>query len=340
MSKRRLLAALLGAALLAVVVWRASAGDVLTRVRDASVMPLVVAVALNIPVTVLRALRTRLLLRSLDAPVVPLRRLCGTQLVGQTLSGLTPGAVGDLTRAAMWHMQDGVPAGRGVVTVVVERIWSLLLLAAFGLGFEAPTLGGPWFAAVLVGLALLGVVLPALALSLGWARRWLRVMGRRVLRVRLFSRRAESIVANVRHARVALDSASLALWFTLLTLATFALSAAQIALVVSALGGSVPWHDAVGVYGLSQAGGSLSTLPFGLGTTDVIVVSLLGRAGVAGAVATGTALLLRGVVTMVIAVAACAVWVASAGMWRRAASAVESAAGLAAQPEVAGAARR
>jgi hypothetical protein len=72
------------------------------------------------------------------------------------------------------------------------------------------------------------------------------------------------------------------------------------------MAGSVDIAGAVGVYGLSQAGGSLSALPFGIGPADAVVVGLLLRTGTSFGVGTTVALLLRGTVTLPIALAAVA----------------------------------
>jgi uncharacterized membrane protein YbhN (UPF0104 family) len=56
--------------------------------------------------------------------------------------------------------------------------------------------------------------------------------------------------------------------------------------------------QAVAAYAASQAVGILSTLPFGIGTTDAVVVGALAGYGVNLALAATAAVLLRGVATI------------------------------------------
>jgi hypothetical protein len=94
--------------------------------------------------------------------------------------------------------------------------------------------------------------------------------------------------------------------FSLTTLVVFVLSGLQIWLLVAGMNGAVGVAAAVGIYGLSQAGGSLSALPFGLGPADAVVVGLLLRTGTPFGIGTTVALLLRGTVTLPIGLAAAA----------------------------------
>jgi uncharacterized membrane protein YbhN (UPF0104 family) len=97
--------------------------------------------------------------------------------------------------------------------------------------------------------------------------------------------------------------------FTLTTLGVFVLSGMQVWLLTVGLTPEAPEPTlaaAAGIYCLSQAGGSLSALPFGIGPADAIVVGLLLRTGMPFDLGTTVALLLRASVTLPIALAAAA----------------------------------
>jgi uncharacterized protein (TIRG00374 family) len=107
-------------------------------------------------------------------------------------------------------------------------------------------------------------------------------------------------------------------WFCALSTVIFAISGAQVWLLVIALGGAVPYLVAIAAYCISQVAGSVSSLPFGLGTGDAILVLILAQAGVAAHVGAAAAILLRLTTTLPIAVAAVAAWAVTVPAQRRA----------------------
>jgi uncharacterized protein (TIRG00374 family) len=260
-------------------------------------------VALTVPVVLVRSLRTRVILVHLGHRV-SMPRLCATQLVGLTLSGITPGAAGDLSRAWMWRRGEGIPARTGVAVVVVERIASLVLLVAVGAVLIAPAAGRG--AGVAAGIVTGGVVLAATpwvaGLLIAPGRR-LEGLGRRAER-RLGRRRGEALRVTGAEMLAIVRSPRVGAWFTLLSVVVFTLSGLQVMLIASAVGGGISPAGGTAVYALSQAAGSLSALPFGLGATEAATVGLLSRLGQATDVAGATAILSRIVLTVPVALAA------------------------------------
>ena len=298
-------AAIIGVGVLGVLLWRAGPAHVWTALTRLSIPMLLLTLGLNVPITVVRAYRTRLILDRLGHRV-GWASLVRAQLAGQTLSNLTPAASGDLVRAWLWRADDDVPATKGVAVVVYERILSLALLIAIGAGFYSPELGGPW---VVVGVCTGALAVIAVPLALTHVSR-ARAAGRTLLaqlaRLPMLANRTKPLQRMGGEVGTLAGDGRLLLSFSLTTLLVFVLSGMQIWLLVLGLGGSGDLADTVGIYGLSQAGGSLSALPFGLGPADAVVVGLLLRAGSSFSIGTTVALLLRGTVTLPIALAAAA----------------------------------
>lgn len=317
MTSRRL-AALVGVGVLGLLLWRAGPAQVWTTLTRLSLPALLLTLLLNVPVTAVRALRTRLVLDRLGHPV-GWPSLVRAQLAGQTLSSLTPAASGDLVRAWLWRRDDDVPGTAGVAAVVYERIASLALLLAAGAACFAPSIGGPGVVvAVCVGAVLVALVPWTLA-HVPAARRAGSAVLAEAARLPGLRGRARALQRMGDGVGELAGDGRLLLAFTAATLVVFVLSGLQVWLLVTGMGGAVGIAGAVGVYGLSQAGGSLSALPFGLGPADAIVVGMLLRTGTAFGVGTAVALLLRAAVTLPIALAATA---AMAGR-RRGITAVE-----------------
>lgn len=92
------------------------------------------------------------------------------------------------------------------------------------------------------------------------------------------------------------------------TLAVFTCYAAQLALLLGALGRSVSPEGAWGALGLATVAGVLSALPFGLGAADVVLAAILGQLGVQAAVIGAVVLLLRAIATLPLGVAGAISW--------------------------------
>jgi len=298
----RWLGVAVGTGLAGFLLWRIGPDRIGSVVGGANVPLLAGAIGLNVPVIAFRAWRTRALLGRLHA-AVPLLDVAEAQLVGQTLSGLTPAASGDLSRAYLWNRRSGVPVATGALVVVAERVLSLLLLVAVGLAALGMAFGG-WQARALAALALGIGALPWLGARLGLLSRLLAGMAR----LPLVRRRAALAERLARNLVVVTGDGGLMVRFNLLTAAVFAFCAAQVWLLAVALGATLGWPAALAGYCLSQAGGSLSNLPFGLGPGDGLLVVLAAWDGTAIEAAAGIAVLFRLTTTVPIALGAVIAW--------------------------------
>ena len=253
--------------------------------------PLAAAVALNALATWLRAVRSQAVLNSLGYRVGR-ARMAAVQLAGQTLSWVSPAAAGDFVRPYLWRTHDGVPLTPGVVTVLYERVISFGQLAVIGAACLAPfVVSGAALAATTVAAAML-LVLP-------WAvPRLARLpehgsVGRGVRT----GWRARLAGAGAQLWRLGGDG-RLSLRFTALTIAVVAASGLQIELLSAGVDVDLPIWIAVAAFALSQVIGSASSLPFGLGPADAVLIALLTHAGTGPAGALAITLLTRLTVTL------------------------------------------
>jgi uncharacterized protein (TIRG00374 family) len=188
--------------------------------------------------------------------------------------------------------------------VVAERIYSLILLVLAGFAAAAWELGGwPLRAVALASIVL--VAAPYIGARLGLLDMAVQLVGRLpVLRrkERLAATVAEAVDALARHPMLQLR-------FCILTAIVFVLSGMQIWVLVVSVGAAAPFSADIAGYCLSQVGGSLSTLPFGLGAGDTVLVVLLIRAGLAAQAAAAIAVLLRLSTTLPMALCAILTWI-------------------------------
>ncbi|OLC03145.1 MAG: hypothetical protein AUI15_02735 [Actinobacteria bacterium 13_2_20CM_2_66_6] len=252
---------MLGLALAAAVIAVSHPDRIWASLQQVELLPLIEALALNVPVVVLRAYRAQVVVAHLDHRV-SMRHMMPIQLVGQTSSALTPAASGDFVRAYLWRRSDSVPLRVGAAVVMFERLYSLwLLIAVSVLLITLPRHGVFGWVAVAVGLAL-GTVAPLLfELFPPAIEKWALA---KVTRGRFFGRFADGAQGMMDHFRALMRAPILLAWTSFISIAIFILSGVQI------------W----------------------LGSADAILVTLFAGYGVTVTLAATVAVLLRAVTTV------------------------------------------
>lgn len=268
------------AGLLALVAWRARLWEAGSRLGAVEPAPLVVAIALNGAVMVLWAVRSGDLLGAAGRPVgvgplVPMTALANT------VNNLTPGSVGELLRLYLLRERHGVDYRTGAAVVLIERLVSIGYLAGSGaIAWLAHLAGLPGPVAAL-GFVLLAV-LPAVPYALGLRPSAIvaavplgRLVGRgRWARATGALGRVDATIGSLLTDPVRL------VVFAGSTALVLVIYAAQLWLVAASLGVDLDPLAAWGALGLAITVGVLSFLPFGLGATDLVLVTFLGTLGV------------------------------------------------------------
>jgi uncharacterized protein (TIRG00374 family) len=285
----------LGAALAVGVILISHPDRVWASAQEVDGLPLLAALALNLPVIFLRALRAQLIVRHLKYSV-PMRHMLPVQLVGQTSSSITPAASGDFVRAYLWRRSDGVPLRVGAAVVAFERLYSLgLLIAVSVLLITLPRHGILGWFAVAVGLTLATFAPLVFELLPTDFERWALS---KLARGRFLARFQEGALGLLDQLRLLMRAPLLLAWTSVASLAIFILSGFQIWLIIAGLDHKVPITQAVAAFATSQVAGILSTLPFGIGSADAVLVTLFAGYGVTITLAATVAVLLRAVTTV------------------------------------------
>jgi uncharacterized membrane protein YbhN (UPF0104 family) len=152
---------LVGPALLLVVIARMkNPGGIIRAVEAASLLPLAVAVALNVVNIHLKVVRWQAILR-VRGIAYETGKAWLAFLTSLYLGMLTPGRVGDVLRARYLKHELDVPYAEGIASVVVDRLCDLYVLAIFvsvGAVRYAPVLAGGlgWLTWAGVGATVLG----------------------------------------------------------------------------------------------------------------------------------------------------------------------------------------
>ena len=268
--------------------------EILLSLAETHLWAVAAAILVNVPIVFLRAVRTDLLLRASDFKL-RYSLLLGVQLIGQTSSSITPAASGDIVRAYLWRRSANVPLRVGAAVVAFERIYSLgLMIALAVLLITLPRHHLIGWIGVALGLAISAAAPLLIELVPTRFERWVVSKATRGP----LSRFAEGAAEVVDNFRRIMRSPRLLAQSAAVTLVIYAISGAQVWLLLAGLNDIVPITQAVAAFAASQTVGILSTLPFGLGTTDATFVALLAAYGVTIGDAAAVAILLRATSTI------------------------------------------
>lgn len=112
-----------------------------------------------------RALRWRCLIAPIHS--VPLRRLSGYMMVGYLANNVLPARLGELVRSHYLGDREGISRSATLGTVLVERVVDTVVLVAIGAAaILILNIRGVVVSAILVGIALAGLLVVALAVAL------------------------------------------------------------------------------------------------------------------------------------------------------------------------------
>jgi glycosyltransferase 2 family protein len=267
-------------ALLALIAWRARPWELGDRLDATDVRPILAALALNVVIVVAWAARSAGLLAAAGRPV-PIAPLIPMTAFANTINNVTPGSVGELARLYLLRAHHDVPYAVGGAVVLIERLVAIAYLGASaaivwaGWSFD-------WPPALTVLLLAIAIALPSVFYRLGGRPSALvralplgRVLGtaRWSTTERAIGRLDDTVASLLSHPGRALAFAG---W----TAIVFASYTAQLMLVATAVGRDLDPAVAWGALGLGIVAGVLSLLPFGLGSTDLVVAGLMSVSGV------------------------------------------------------------
>lgn len=295
MNRFRWLIRLLGLALFIAILYAVDFAHILAYLAQADFWLVALSILLVVPHLASKAWRWQTLLHGvgIDIPLLDAARLYA---IGQAAGFLTPGQAGDAVKA-VYLRGAGHSLGRSLVTVVVDRLYDLLVvggLALWGIFVfgEVPQGQTVTIVAFVAGI----VVLFALFASRGWqqpaARFITRVVPQRFLRGRDAQRTLEGLV---------LPAPTLLASFAI-TVMSFVISYFRSWLLFAALGLNVPLEHFLAATSIAGIAAILPVTIGGVGTRDAAFVVLFSMMGYSAesAVALSTLVLLHQITNWVV----------------------------------------
>jgi glycosyltransferase 2 family protein len=239
-------------------------------IGSARPLPLVAAVCLIGAMYALQARRWR---RIAKASSLPQRQVLEMLVAGLAVNNVVPGRVGDLLRANWIARATGVPGGRGLASVVLDRGGDLVVLAAslfLGLPLVSHT---AWVDRLVIGA---GIVVAVFVLGLCAARLYIRRRGRPVSRQGLVRRLAHDTLAGLSEPMPTVDKLAV---LGLSVAAWLAWSAAAI-MCARSIGIEISLVEALFLAGVVNLGVAIPSSPGFVGTYQWLVISTLALYGV------------------------------------------------------------
>lgn len=221
---------------------------------------------------------------------VPMKHLAPVQMLGIAIGNFTPGKAAEPLKAVLLKMKSGVAVSHSLASIIWERVFDVIVVIVFSI-----------IAVFLVGikadfliLSIFGIVLMVIAVAVGMFILLNRRYGIRLIsflmRFPVLRRLPENFPDLFYKKRI--SSRRLAASFAL-TLVSWILEGSVLYFALLALGVEIPVLTAIGIVALSIAIGFATLLPGGIGSTEIVIILLLGAMGVAPPVAAAGAIAAR-----------------------------------------------
>ncbi len=264
---------LFGIVLFAAIIVNIDVSNVILTLASADMTLVSYSLILTVPNVVLKALKWKLVIKSYGKDY-GLFRAVRAWMAGFFLGIITPGRVGDLSRALYLRKEAGVSGGRALSTVFVDRVTDIVVLFCFSL-VGISVLAGVFTEGTGLIAYISAVFMTFLLVVIAFTRKGLVSRILRPLSSRLIPRERHSIMSRAFHDFYDGFSGMKKLMIIAavgLCSVTWIISITQFWLLASAIGLRLPYTFFIGVVPIAVL---LDTLPIsfsGIGTRDAALI--------------------------------------------------------------------
>lgn len=212
------------------------------------------------------------------------------QVLGYTVSNFTPGKAAEPAKAVLLKMRKGIPISSSLTSIIWERLSDVFSLLIFSIiAISSLSVTSNFFFAGAVSMLIFGGIIAVSFLVL-YSKRFGMKIFRFVKRLPILKKLPENFMDlfyKVRIKKVRIVKCfviALITWFVEGFILYFALSAFGVNLNPIVLAGIVALSVVIGI---------ASSLPGGLGTTEVVMAFLLGLNGVESSIAVAATIMFR-----------------------------------------------
>lgn len=243
------------------------------------------AFALSLFALMLGTLKWHTLLKKLK-----LRELFPVQMLGYTISNFTPAKAGEPAKAVLLKMRSNIPVSHSLPSIIWERVLDVIVLLVFSMvAVSTVSVSSNFFLPSVVSIMIFASVV-VVSLSVLYSEKFGRRLFSLLRKLPVLRRLQGDFMdlfykSQIEKTRIAKSFVlTFVTWFTIgcvLYLSLMAFGVAQNPLVLT------------GIVALSVVIGIASSLPGGIGTTEIVMIFLLGVVGVDAGVAAAATITFR-----------------------------------------------
>ena len=241
--------------------------------------------AIAIITITLGVLKWKVLLRN-----VGIIELFPVQILGFTISNFTPGKAGEPAKAVLLKIAKGVPVSSTLTSIIWERLSDLFALVLFSvIAISSLSISSSFF---IIGVAGIGIFLCIIVISFAvlYNRRFGTRLFKTIRKLPVLKRLPENFMELF--YKVSIKKSSIIKCF-IIAVVTWLLEGFVLYFALLAFGIQLNPLILAGIVALSVVVGIASSLPGGLGTTEVVMVFLLGLNGVESSIAIAATITFR-----------------------------------------------
>ncbi len=266
----------IGVAIFIYILWNMDLKEVYNHLQSIDLMVLSAAIALMVPVILLKSLKWNVLTRACGIRH-PFRKSVLGWLVGFSIGIVTPGRLGDLSRA--YYLKEEASLGTGLTTVVVDRIIDIIVLFVLTITGLSLLLATYTIGNIIFPIAVLFVTLLALALAFtrkGFVAYILRPVFRRLVPEKYKSKLGTLFTEFYRGVGLMGKKKSLVAFSVIICAFTWSVSIFQYYIISLSLGLGATYYFLFMIIPLTILLDALPISFSGLGTRDAVMIYFLG----------------------------------------------------------------
>jgi len=271
--------------ILAAIIWFANPAKLLDTVLNANKIFLLIGLLVSTVALSMRVVRWKFLLRK-----VSFYHLYPVQMLGMTISNFTPGKIAEPTKSVLLKMRSGVPVSESLVSIIWERIFDLVVLLIFAIfGMKLLASSEQFFLFGVLGMVFFSCVVITAFFTIK-SRRFGTKIFSIARKFPVLKRISDNFIATFYETKFRWTH--LAESFAA-TAAAWALDAVVLYLILMSIGIQPEYTVLCGIIALSGIIGIASSLPGGLGSTEVVMTLMITLTGVPTSTAVIGVLLMR-----------------------------------------------
>jgi uncharacterized protein (TIRG00374 family) len=285
MKKYKLIMLVLSFLLLGVVISYFNPFVIAGLLAQSNPVYILLALLLSVASLSFGVLKWKILLKN-----VSFRTLYPVQVLGFTISNFTPGKAAEPAKAVILKMRTDIAISFSLASIIWERILDVVVLVAFSLvAITTITMSADFFLPIVLGIGIF-VALVCLSLLVLYSEKFGRKIFSLLKKLPLFKRLPENFMDLFYSQQMSKGRVVKAFFSTLIA---WTFNGLTLYAVLLAFGVQVNMLTAIGVVALSVVVGIASSLPGGLGTTEIIMIFMLGALGINSATAAAATLTFR-----------------------------------------------